>query len=139
VCQRHLRRAAEAHDEIEQQGASVVVFFNADLDLVEDWHKGAGHMPADYLVVADPDAEVFESLGTIRQNPVSLMTKAIGGGIKSAREGIFPKPTRADVLRLGADAAVDAHGNILLLHLADSADDRLPIADLIDAINGDGA
>ena len=96
-------------------------------------------MPADYLVVADPDAEVFESLGTIRQNPVSLMTKAIGGGIKSAREGIFPKPTRADVLRLGADAAVDAHGNILLLHLADSADDRLPIADLIDAINGDGA
>ena len=96
-------------------------------------------MPADYRVVADPDAEVYEALGTVRQNPVSLMTKAIGGGIRSAREGIIAKPTRADMLRLGADAAVDAEGNIILLHVAGSADDRLPIADLVDAIDGDGA
>ena len=81
----------------------------------------------------------YEALGTTRQNPVSLMTKAIGGGIRSAREGIFAKPTRADMLRLGADAAVDAHGNLILLHVAGSADDRLPIADLIEAIDGDDA
>ena len=65
------------------------------------------------------------------------MTKAVGGALKSAREGIFAKPTRADMLRLGADVAVDADGDILLLHLAGSPDDRLPIADLIAAIDRD--
>jgi hypothetical protein len=45
-----------------------------------------------------------------------------------------PKLTRADMLRLGADAAVDASGEIVLLHVASSPDDRLPIEDLIDAV-----
>ena len=37
------------------------------------------------------------------------------------------------MLRLGADVVVDADGNIVLLHRAASADDRLPPAELIEA------
>ena len=77
-------------------------------------------------VLADPRAEVFKALGTQRQSPVKLVTTQALPALKSLREGMLPRATKADMLRLGADAAVDAEGEIVLLHVATSADDRLP-------------
>jgi hypothetical protein len=118
----------EAHEP-----ADLVVFFNAHPDLVGKWADSAD-LPDDVRVVADPDAELYEELGTTRQDPVRLMAKAVVGGLKSAREGIFAKPTSADMLRLGADVAVDAEGNIALLHLASGPDDRVPVERLVAAL-----
>lgn len=85
-------------------------------------------------VLADPEATVFEALGTERASPVGLIYKGLRGGIASLRQGIVPKATKADMLRLGADAAVDAKGEIVLLHRAADADDRLAPEDLIAAL-----
>jgi hypothetical protein len=102
-----------------------VVFANASLDVARGYEVD---------VLADPRAEVYKALGTRRQSPVPLVTKSLAGGLRSLREGMLPRATRADMLRLGADAAVDADGEIVLLHLADSPDDRLPPRELVAAL-----
>jgi hypothetical protein len=112
-----------------------VVVFNADLDMVEDWRAGVD-LPDDVRVVADPEAQLYRDLGTERQDPITLVLRSLKGALNSAREGIFAKPTRADMLRLGADVAVDADGDMVLLHRATGADDRLPTSDLLAALDG---
>ena len=120
---------------MQELGGDLVVFYNADLSLVEEWFAGAGaYAPRDLRVVADPAATVYEAIGTRRQDPVRLIAGSIVGGLKSARQGLLPKATRADMLRLGADVAVRPDGEIALLHLASSPDDRLPIDELIAAL-----
>jgi hypothetical protein len=124
----------EAHDSIRARGAKLVVVFNADVEMVSDWKKSAG-LPPEVLVVADPEAMLYRELGTERSDPVRLMIKGFTGAIRSARDGLWSKPTRADMLRLGADVAVDADGNISLLHLASGPDDRLPTERLLAALD----
>ena len=112
----------------------LVLFYNADLSLVQEWVDSHGDVAAGLRVVADEKAVVYRALGTRRQDPVRLIGGSVLAGLKSARQGLVPKLTRADMLRLGADVAVDASGEIVLLHLASSPDDRLPIEDLVDAL-----
>ena len=107
--------------------------FNADSAMVDDWRRKAD-LPEDVLVVADAKASLYRELGTERQDPVSLILKSIKGGIRSARQGLLPRATRTDMLRLGADVAVDQNGDITLLHLASGADDRLPVEQLVAAV-----
>lgn len=85
-------------------------------------------------VLADPRAGVFKAIGTERASPVGLITKGMAGAVKSLRQGLVPHATKADMLRLGADAAVDAEGEIVLLHLAKDADDRLPPERLVSGL-----
>lgn len=107
--------------------------FNADVKMVADWERAAG-LPAEVLVVADPEASLYRDLGTERQDPISLIVRSVTGGIRSARQGLLPRATRADMLRLGADVAVDANGDVALLHRASGPDDRLPIERLVAAL-----
>jgi hypothetical protein len=113
----------------------LVVFFNAKLAIVDAWRRGDKDLPDDVPVLADPDAIVYDALGTERKgNYASLMRGSVGPLFKSMREGRFAHATRADMLRLGADVAVRADGEIAKLHLAKSMDDRLPIGELIAAV-----
>lgn len=113
----------------------MVIFFNAELPLVESWRGRDDEIPDDLPALADPEAIVYKALGTKRAgNYVSLMRGSIGPVLKSAREGRFARATSADMLRLGADVAVRADGEIAKLHLAGSPDDRLPISDLVAAL-----
>lgn len=123
----------EAHDEIEALGARLLVAFNADVALVEAWVRETDP-PGGVLVGADPDAELYEALGTTRQGVVPLLAKSMLGGLRSARQGMLPSATRADMQRLGADVAVRADGEIALLHLAQSADDRIGPEPLLAAL-----
>lgn len=123
----------EAHDEIAALGARLLVAFNADRPLVEEWAREA-EPPDGVLVGADPGAVLYEALGTTRQGVVPLLAKSMLGGLRSATQGMFPHQTRADMQRLGADVAVRADGEIALLHLAESADDRIGPEALIAAL-----
>jgi hypothetical protein len=111
----------------------LVVFYNADLELVQEWADAHPDVAAGMRVVADRKGEVYRALGTKRSDPVRLVGGSLVAGLKSARRGLLPKATRADMLRLGADAAVDADGEIVLLHIASSPDDRLPVEELLTA------
>ena len=102
--------------------------------MVPKWHGGAD-LPSGIRVAADPKAQLYKDLGTERQDPVTLVVRSLKGALTSAREGLFAKPSRSDMLRLGADVAVDPDGNMALLHRADSADDRLPTRDLLAALD----
>ena len=102
-----------------------MIFANARLDVAREY---------DHDVLADPRAEVYEALGTKRTSPVPLVARSLAGGLRSLREGMLPRATRADMLRLGADVAVGPDGEIALLHVATSADDRLPPEELIAAL-----
>jgi hypothetical protein len=110
------------------------VVFNADVQMVADWRRTAD-LPAEALVVADPEAMLYRELGTERLDPLRLIVKGFAGALRSAREGIWARPTKTDMLRLGADVAVDSDGNITLLHLASSADDRLPTGRLLESLS----
>lgn len=129
----------EAHESIRASGAALVLVFNADVKMVADWQSSAGLPLDDVYVVADPEAELYHALGTDRLDPVRMLIKGFRGAIRSAREGLWAKPSRADMLRLGADVAVDADGNVALLHRATSPDDRLATARLLDALDPAGA
>jgi hypothetical protein len=102
-----------------------VIFSNAKLEIAREY---------EYEVLADPEAEVFKALGTKRQSPGPLVAKSMVGGLKSLSQGMVPRATKADMLRLGADAAVDADGEIVLLHIATSADDRMATEELLAAL-----
>jgi hypothetical protein len=114
-------------------GAEVVVFYNADIELVRSWWRDSG-IEDELRVAADPDAGFYEALGTKRTNPVALTAGSLGAALKSARKGLIPRATRADMLRLGADIAVRADGELALRHIAGSPDDRLPVEQLLDAL-----
>jgi hypothetical protein len=119
----------------EREGTELVIFFNAKLPLVEAWRRTQKDLPADIPVLADPDATVYDALGTERKsNYASLMRGSLGPLWKSAREGRFAHATRADMLRLGADVAVRPDGEIAKLHIAHSMDDRVPVRELVDAL-----
>jgi hypothetical protein len=116
----------------------LVVFYNADLSLVQEWADAHPDVAGRMRVVADRRGEVYRALGTRRQDPVRLMTSSIGPGLKSLRQGLLPKATRADMLRLGADVAIDAEGEITRLHLASSPDDRLGPEELLGVLQPSG-
>jgi hypothetical protein len=113
----------------------MVIFFNAPLRMVEAWRRGVDWLPDEIDVVADPDATLYDALGTQRKSGyLSLMRGQVGPALKSAREGKFAHLTRADMLRLGADVAIGADGEILKLHLATSPEDRIEMRELVAAL-----
>ena len=125
----------EDRELIRRLGGDLVVFFNADIDMVESWRDGAHDFPRDLAVVADQRAAVYDGLATRRSGSyLQLARGSIGPVITSARERRFPRLTKADMLRLGADAAVRPDGEIALLHRARSPDDRLALPELVGAL-----
>lgn len=127
----HLRRVLEDRTSIQELGGDIVLFYNAHPKLVAAWRRQAEDVPADLVVVADPDASLYEGLGTQRTNAAALAVRSIGSGMRAIASGRMPKATSADMLRLGADVAVRPDGTIAKLHLASSPADRLPLAELV--------
>jgi hypothetical protein len=124
----------EDRTSIQELGGDIVLFYNAHPKLVAAWRRQATDVPADIVVVSDPDATLYESLGTKRTNPVTLAAKSAVAGLRAIRAGRMPKATSADMLRLGADVAVRADGTIARLHLADAPEDRVPFRELVSAL-----
>jgi hypothetical protein len=121
---------------IEGLGGELVVFYNAQLKLVESWRsKVTDWFPEEIAVLADPDATLYDAIGTRRKSGyMSLARGSIGPAISSALAGRLPRATSADMLRLGADAAVRPDGEIALLHLADTPGDRVAVPELAAAL-----
>ena len=126
----------EDTESIQELGGELVIFFNASLELVESWRAEAAWIPDDIAVVADPAATLYDGLGTVRRsNYLSLARGSLGAALRSVGEGRLPRATSADMLRLGADVAVRADGEIARLHLADTPDDRVPLRELSDSLS----
>ena len=126
----------EERESIQRLGGDLVVFYNAGIGLIETWQRHADGLPDDLVVVADARATLYKDLGTRRKSGyLSLLRGSVGPALTSARQGILPKPTRADMLRLGADAAVGPDGEIVTLHLAETPDDRVPMTELVAALS----
>jgi hypothetical protein len=122
-------------ESIQSAGAELVVFFNATLELVDSWRSKDEKIPEHLLVVADERATVYDALGTERKgNYVSLARGSLGPALTSALHGRLPRATGADMLRLGADVAVRADGEITQLHLASTPDDRVPLTQLLTSL-----
>jgi hypothetical protein len=120
---------------MEELGGELVVFFNAAPKLVASWRRKDDQIPDDLPVLADRDAVLYEKLGTIRrQNPLGLVPGSVGPLLGAAARGRLPKLTSADMLRLGADVAVRADGEIAILHRARNPADRVALADLVAAL-----
>src|SRR4051794_41928072 len=89
----------------------LVIFYNADLSVAQEWAdehpEVAGAVRA---VVADRRGEVYRALGTKRTDPVRLIGRSLLAGAKSARHGILPTATKADMLRLRAGRGGHAAG-----------------------------
>jgi hypothetical protein len=114
---------------MQKLGADLVVFFNAKPDVIR-----GSEIPEALHVLADPRRKVYDPLGTTRISLLDLSLSSALAGARALAAGELPKATRADMQRLGADAAVRADGEIALLHRATSPDDRLDPADLIAAL-----
>ncbi len=124
----------EDRKAIQSLGGELVVFYNAPVELLEEWRGKGADLPGDLDVLADPKAELYKALGTTRLGVGKLLAGSLGGGMRSAREGRFPRLTSTDMQRLGADVAVRPDGEIAKLHLATSPDDRIPMAELVAAL-----
>jgi hypothetical protein len=124
----------EDRKAIQSLGGDLVVFYNASPALLQEWRGKGADLPDDLDVLADPQAELYEALGTTRLGVGKLLAGSLGGGLRSAREGRFPRLTSTDMQRLGADVAVRPDGEIAKLHLATSPDDRISIAELVAAL-----
>ena len=84
----------------------------------------AHEIPDAMHVLADPRRQVYDPLGTVRVSKLKLMTGVVPA-LRALAEGHVPSLTRSDMQRLGADAVVDAEGEIVFLHAASSPDDRV--------------
>lgn len=119
-------------DSLGRLGGELVVFYNAELELVESWRRRADGFPDEVAVIADPRGALYDELGTIRRsNYLSLARGSVGAALRSAAHGRLPRATSADMLRLGADAAVRPDGEIALLHRATAPHDRTPMDELV--------
>lgn len=110
--------------DIRELGAELVVFFNAEIDLVSRWFEHAD-LPRDLIVAADPDASLYEQLGAPHVSFLRLLKGTPRAALRAHRAGFRIRLTRADMQRLGADVVVDGKGEIARLHRADNPDDRL--------------
>ncbi len=124
----------EDRESIQSLGGDLVVFYNAGMELLQEWRGKGADLPDDLQVLADPEAELYEALGTTRVGYGKLLAGSVGGAVRSAREGRFPRLTATDMQRLGADVAVRPDGEIAKLHLASSPEDRIPVAELVAAL-----
>jgi hypothetical protein len=125
----------EDRESIHRLNGELVVFFNATAKLVDAWRSGDDQIPRDLPVLADETATVYDDLGTIRrQTPLGLVPGSIGALFGAAAKGRLPKLTSADMLRLGADVAVRADGEIATLHRARTPDDRVALVELLGAL-----
>jgi hypothetical protein len=125
----------EERKSIQRLNGELIVFFNATAKLVDAWWSADDQVPEDLPVLADETAAVYDDLGTIRrQTPLGLVPGSIGALFGAAAQGKLPKLTSADMLRLGADVAVRADGEIATLHRARNPDDRIALAELVAAL-----
>ncbi len=124
----------EDRKSIQSLGGDLVVFYNARMELLQEWRGKGADLPEDLDVLADPGAELYKALGTTRIGVGKLLAGSVGGAVRSAREGRFPRLTATDMQRLGADVAVRPDGEIAELHLATSPDDRIPVGELVAAL-----
>jgi hypothetical protein len=137
VCQHKLADALGHRQELRAMGGDIVLFFNADVDYVRRWVEHSvdkGDIPADLTVAMDPDARLYEEVGTIRG---SLLDQALhaGGSLWRARKHIRKwRLSSNDMLRMGADVAISPGGEIALRHICQDPEDRAAPDDVLVAL-----
>lgn len=123
VCQHALADALKLRGEVQALGGDIVVFFNAKADYVRMWFEKSD-LPRDLKVVMDPDAALYEEIGTIRGNLAGQMKDGVAQ-IWRARSDIRKwRLSSNDMLRMGADLAVAPDGEIVFRHICQDPEDR---------------
>lgn len=113
----------EVRPAIQELDGDLIVFYNAAPELIGRWFERSD-LPRDLRVASDPDASLYDAIGTTRQAWAPLLAHGVVTGLKALRAGFVAKATNADMQRLGADVVVDASGEVRFLHLAKETDDR---------------
>jgi peroxiredoxin len=137
ICQFKLADVLARREELRALGGDVVLFFNSGVEYTQKWTEQAvagGQLPGDLTVAIDPAATLYEELGTIRSGMVEHPAKVLGS-LWRARSHIGQwRLTPNDMLRMGADVAVRADGEIALRHICRDPEDRADPAAVIEAL-----
>jgi peroxiredoxin len=114
VCQHRLAEALELRPQVQALGGDIVVFFNAQVDYTKMW-VSKSDLPGDLKVVMDPDAELYEAIGTIRGRLLDQALKSAGSLWRSRGSIAKWKLSSNDMMRMGADVAIGRDGEVALL------------------------
>lgn len=137
VCQSQLADALAHREAVRELGGDVVLFFNSGLEYTRMWtekSKERGDIPADLTVAIDPDATLYEAVGTIRGGIFDEVAKTPGMLWRSRGHVRKWRLTQNDMLRMGADLAVRPDGEIALRHICRSPEDRADPAAVVAAL-----
>jgi hypothetical protein len=132
VCSAYLRRAAEARTLIRAAGGELVIVLPIDATRATLWREMEGL--EDVTTLADPEHSLYRALGAGRPRlPLWMFRpREVLAGLVALREGRRPRFAKGDDgLQLGVDAIVAADGEVVVLHRARSASDRLAPAELV--------
>jgi hypothetical protein len=132
VCQRHLRRVAEARESIRARGGDLLVVMPVDAGRADAWRRREG--ARDVLVAGDPERDLYRALGVGRGSARALFLDGASwrdGLREAARLKPAWKARGDDGFQLGADLLLDDRARVRLLHRATSAADRVPVDELI--------
>lgn len=139
VCQAKLAEVLERRDEVRALGGDVVLFFNAQVEYVTMWarkNREAGDIPADLTVVMDPDATLYEELGTVRSAMLGELTHTLGSLWRTKSHIRKWRLSGNDMLRMGADVGVAPDGEMVFRHICPGPEDRARPEDVIAALRG---
>lgn len=96
------------------------------------WREMEGY--EDITTLADPERTLYRALGAARPRvPLwTLRPATLVAGVRALRRGVRPTHVKGDdALQLGLDAITDRGGEIVRLHRASSASDRLAPLELV--------
>jgi hypothetical protein len=93
--------------------------------------------PLPFPVVADPSRDAYRAFGLERTSWSAILgLRSILAYLRLVLRGWMPRRANEgeDVLQLGGDFVLDAHGRVIYSHRSAEPTDRPPIADLIHAV-----
>lgn len=123
MCQHALARALEHRDALRALGGDLVVLHPSRPD-TRTLRARRAELPADLRIACDPDAILYDALGTIRGELVDQLRHQLGSLWRARADVRKWRLTRSDMLRMGADVAVGPDGTIALKHICTGPEDR---------------
>ncbi len=118
----------EYDSEIAENDGQVVVISFARPDHVKRFAEHLGHP---YLWLADPERRSYRSLGLKRKGLGAVAPpRVILEHIRFAFHGKVWHPEQLDIAQMGGDVVFDRSGNVTLMHVSTTSDDR-PAAEVV--------
>ena len=131
VCNLHMHRFIQEHDQVSNAGLTTVVFYHSPADKLAE----AQDYATPFDLVADPEKTIFRAYGVERGLRGMVSGTVMREYMKALRAGFSPGLLTSDGGITGnpADFIIDASGRVVFAHYGKHYADSLESSDAVEA------